>query len=40
MEAVKKKEIALEFASGRLKDNKDIVLEAVKKTGYALKYAS
>jgi hypothetical protein len=31
---------AFYYASGRLKDDKDLVLEAVKKNGCALEFAS
>ena len=30
----------MKFASERLKDDRDFVLEAVKKNGYALEFAS
>ena len=35
-EAVKLNGLALEYASDELKQNKEIVLEAVKENGYAL----
>jgi hypothetical protein len=32
--------LALQYASEKLKDDKEVVLEAVKKNCYVLKYAS
>ena len=40
MEAVKKNGYALQYASGRLTDDKDIVLKAVKYDGFVLQFAS
>ncbi len=40
MAAFKYKREALKYASGRLKDDKNFILEAVNYHGYALNYAS
>jgi hypothetical protein len=40
LEAVQENGLALEFASERLKDDRDIVLEAVRDNGYAFVFAS
>ena len=40
MEIVKRQPEALRLASAALKDDREIVLEAVKQNGHALQYAS
>jgi len=40
LEAIKRNEWALEFASSELKNNKEIVLAAITQNPYTIKYAS
>ena len=40
LEAIKQSDYALQFASAKLQDDREVVLTAVKQNGCALQYAS